>query len=90
MIEKKPFFSVLIPLYHKQNHVKETIETVLQQTFQDFEIVVVNDGSKDESVQVVETIKDERIRLMPNYFESVVKGELIVWTSATCIPKKCL
>ena len=62
--DKKPFFSVVIPLYNKQNHVKETIETVLNQTFQDFEIVVVNDGSTDKSVKVVESINDNRIRLI--------------------------
>lgn len=62
--EAKPFFSVVIPLYNKQNYVKETIETVLSQTFQNFEIVVINDGSNDDSVKVVESIQDERIRLI--------------------------
>ncbi len=62
--EKKPFFSVVIPLYNKQSHVKETIETVFNQTFQDYEIVVVNDGSTDESAKVVESLQDNRIRLI--------------------------
>lgn len=62
--ENKPFFSVVIPLYNKQNHIKETIETVLNQTFQDFEIVVVNDGSKDNSYNVVKLIQDDRIRII--------------------------
>ena len=60
----KPYFSIVIPLYNKQSHVKETIQTVLAQTFQDFEIVVVNDGSKDDSVKIVEAIQDDRIRLI--------------------------
>lgn len=164
----KPFFSVVIPLYNKQSHIKETIESVLNQTFQDFEIVVVNDGSKDDSAKIVESIQDNRIRLIhqenagvsvarnrgikeaisdyvafldaddlwkidyletiydliqkhpnaglyatayemqsknktrklkikgfefnegiiPNYFESIVKGDYIVWTSVVCVPKK--
>jgi glycosyltransferase involved in cell wall biosynthesis len=64
MSKANPYFSVVIPLYNKQSHVKETIETVLSQTFQNFEIVVVNDGSKDDSVKIVQTIQDERIRII--------------------------
>ena len=64
MSENKPFFSVVIPLYNKQSHVKETIESALTQTFQGFEIVIVNDGSTDDSVKIVESIKDNRIRVI--------------------------
>lgn len=64
MNEKKPFFSVIVPLYNKQNHVKDTIKSVLEQSFKDFEIVVVNDGSTDESMKVAESIEDNRIRLI--------------------------
>lgn len=64
MNQDKPFFSVVIPLYNKQNCVKKTIETVLNQTFQNFEIVIINDGSKDESVNVIKSIKDMRIKLL--------------------------
>lgn len=60
----KPFFSIVIPLYNKQSHVKETIETVFDQTFQDFEIVIINDGSTDESVKIIESIQDNRIQLL--------------------------
>ncbi len=167
----KPYFSVIIPLYNKEKHIKETIETVLSQTFQDFEIIVVNDGSKDNSLKIIESIEDRRIRIInqdnqgvsvarnegireakapyiafldaddlwlndflenihqmtisfpnagiyatsyelvdnkgvhkpinikalpnknyigiiPNYFKSVALGDLLVWTSAVCIPKK--
>lgn len=62
--DKKPFFSVVIPLYNKQSHVKETIKTVFNQTFQNYEIVVVNDGSTDESVKIVKSLQDNRIRLI--------------------------
>lgn len=56
-------FSVLIPLYNKEKHIKETLNSVLAQTFQDFEIIVVNDGSTDNSLFEVSNIKDERIKL---------------------------
>jgi glycosyltransferase involved in cell wall biosynthesis len=64
MIENKPYFSVVMPLYNKQSHVKEAIETVLIQTFQDFEIIVVNDGSKDDGVKIIEDMQDSRIRII--------------------------
>ncbi|RFC55320.1 glycosyltransferase family 2 protein [Brumimicrobium aurantiacum] len=57
-------FSVVIPLYNKEQSITETIQSVLNQSFQEFEIIVVNDGSKDRSVEVVKQIKDQRIRLV--------------------------
>lgn len=57
-------FSVVIPLYNKELSIRNTIQSVLKQTFQDFEIVVVNDGSTDSSASVVESFKDPRIRLI--------------------------
>lgn len=83
----KPYFSVVIPLYNKQSHVKETIQTVLAQTFQDFEIVVVNDGSKDDSVKIVQSIEDRRIRIIhqENQGVSVARNKGIKESSAEYI-----
>jgi len=53
--------SIVIPLYNKRDTIISTIESVLRQTYQDFEIVIVDDGSTDYSLQQVETIKDSRI-----------------------------
>jgi glycosyltransferase involved in cell wall biosynthesis len=64
MNKNQPIYSVVIPLYNKQRHIKDTIDSVLNQIYQDFEIVVVNDGSTDDSAKVVESIKDDRIRLI--------------------------
>lgn len=57
----QPFFSVVIPLYNKEKHIKKTIKSVLNQEFKYFEIIVVNDGSTDDSLKKVEEIKDSRI-----------------------------
>ena len=57
-------FSVVIPLYNKELSISNTIQSVLDQTFQNFEIVIVNDGSTDNSVKEVEKFDDKRIRLI--------------------------
>ncbi len=57
-------FSVIIPLYNKQNYIKRTIESVLNQTIKDFEILIIDDGSTDDSVNIVASITDGRVRLI--------------------------
>ncbi|MCC2591357.1 glycosyltransferase family 2 protein [Chryseobacterium sp. MFBS3-17] len=57
-------FSVVIPLYNKQESIYNTIKSVLNQTYTNFEIVLVNDGSTDNSLEVVEKIIDPRIRII--------------------------
>jgi len=56
--------SVVIPLFNKENTILRAISSVLNQTFQNFEIVVVNDGSTDNSVIKVEGVNDSRIKLI--------------------------
>ena len=56
--------SVVIPLYNKEKQIANTLQTVLSQTYQDFEIVIVNDGSTDNSVVEVEKVQDSRIRII--------------------------
>lgn len=56
--------SVVIPLYNKEKQIAHTLQTVLNQTFKDFEIIIVNDGSTDNSVSEVEKIQDSRIKII--------------------------
>ena len=56
--------SVIIPLYNKETSIATALRGVLAQTYQDFEIVVVDDGSTDGSAAIVETFDDSRIRLI--------------------------
>lgn len=59
-----PKFSVVIPLYNKAKSIRSTVESVLAQTFVDFELLIVNDGSTDGGGDAVCTMKDPRIRLI--------------------------
>lgn len=56
--------SVVIPLYNKEQFIQHTLEAVLGQTYQDFEIVIVDDGSTDNSVSEARKVNDTRIRIV--------------------------
>lgn len=57
-------FSVVIPLYNKAQSIKSTLQCVLNQTSGEFEVLIIDDGSTDESVARVNEFSDSRIRLI--------------------------
>jgi glycosyltransferase involved in cell wall biosynthesis len=59
-----PKVSVIIPAYNAMNYLPATMGSVLNQTFDDFEVIVVNDGSSDETEQWVSQIKDPKVKLI--------------------------
>jgi glycosyltransferase involved in cell wall biosynthesis len=63
-----PFFSIIIPLYNREKTISRAIESILNQTFQDFEIIVVDDFSTDQSAEIVHKLKilDARIKYIKN------------------------
>ncbi|MBD1821330.1 glycosyltransferase family 2 protein [Cyanobacteria bacterium FACHB-DQ100] len=54
---------MIIPAYNAEKTIRETIESVLNQTFKDFEVVVVNDGATDKTLEIVQSICDPRIKV---------------------------
>lgn len=60
--------SVTMPAYNASKYIRETLDSLLAQTYKDFEIIVVDDGSTDDTVQIVEEYvkKDDRVRLIKN------------------------
>lgn len=62
MNRNNPKISVIIPLYNHEKYIKEAIYSVLEQTFSDLELIIINDGSTDRSEDVVKSITDDRIK----------------------------
>lgn len=63
---KDDLISIIIPVYNAEKFLDETINTVLNQTYKNFELILVNDGSKDKSVDVIKKYNDKRIKLIDN------------------------
>lgn len=87
-----PAISVILPVYNGEKTLRATIDSVLQQTFADFELIVINDGSQDGTLEVLATIQDSRIQVF-SYSNSGVsisrnrgileaKGEYIAFIDA--------
>lgn len=58
------FFTVIIPLYNKENHIENTLKSVLNQSFTDYEILIIEDCSTDNSKQKAELIISEKIKII--------------------------
>lgn len=88
---KKPILTVVMPIYNGEKHVREAIDSVLNQTFTDFEFIIINDGSTDQSLEAVSSFADKRIRLLSNDKNRGIpysrnrglkeaKGDFLCWT----------
>lgn len=59
-----PYFSIIIPVYNREQYIVRAINSCLSQDFDDFEIIAVDDGSSDGSVEVLKSFNDPRLRLI--------------------------
>lgn len=82
-----PLISVVIPVYNGEKTIRETLESLLNQTFTDFEALVINDGSQDATLDVVASFKDSRIKVFsyPNSGPSASRNRGIALASGEYI-----
>jgi glycosyltransferase involved in cell wall biosynthesis len=58
-----PLISVILPVYNGEKTIRSTIESVLPQSFADFELIVINDGSQDKTLEIISAFDDPRIQV---------------------------
>lgn len=61
MTSSVPLVTVLMPVYNAAPYLEQAIRSILEQTFEDFEFLIINDGSKDASGEIIQSFKDKRI-----------------------------
>lgn len=68
-----PYFSIIVPVYNVKEYLEKCLESVLSQSFQDFECILIDDGSKDGSAQICDALaaQDKRIRVVHKENEGV-------------------
>jgi len=62
--ELNNYFSIIIPLYNKEEYIERAIKSILNQTYQNFEIIIVNDGSNDGGEKKAASFDDKRIKVI--------------------------
>lgn len=74
----RPVISIIMPVYNGEKYLRESIDSILSQTFTDFELLVVNDGSTDGSVEIIQYYEkqDPRVKLIHNRLGKGIAGAL--------------
>ena len=62
----KPFVSVVMSVYNGELFLKEAIDSILSQTYKKFEFIIIDDGSTDGSLNIINEYSDERIKILVN------------------------
>ena len=63
----KPFLiSIILPVYNAEEYIEECINSILIQTYKNFELLVINDGSTDNSINLIKSYNDQRIKIINN------------------------
>ncbi|MGK7872356.1 MAG: glycosyltransferase [Xenococcaceae cyanobacterium] len=80
-----PLISVIIPAFNAEKTIRETTQSVLDQTFSDFEVIVINDGSSDATAEIVSQFNDSRIKIFSHTNAGLAKSRN--WGIANSIGK---
>ena len=65
-MNKKPQVSIVMPVYNGEEYIKKTIESILSQTYSNYELLIIDDCGSDKSMEIVRSVNDERIRIISN------------------------
>ena len=65
-MNKRPTVTVLMPAYNAEKFIRDSIDSVLSQTYSDFELLIINDGSTDKTEEIILSYKDHRIVYVKN------------------------
>ena len=60
----KYLVSILMPVFNEQKYISEAIDSVLSQTYSDFELIIIDDGSIDKTAEIIKSYKDKRINFL--------------------------
>ena len=63
MIKDQPLVSIILSVYNDEKYIDKCLESIINQSFKNFELIVINDGSTDGSLNKIQSFEDERIRL---------------------------
>lgn len=98
---KSPKISVILPVYNSELYIKETLDSVLEQTYSDFELIIIDDCSTDATVSIIKNFSDNRIKLHEkeknsgytnslNFGFSIAQGEYIARIDGDdiCMPER--
>ena len=72
MASNEILFSIVIPTYNRANLIKRCIESVINQTYQNWEAIIVDNYSEDNTEEIVSSFNDERIRFYKNHNYGVI------------------
>lgn len=94
IVNKEPIVSVILPVYNGENYIQKAIESILNQSFSEFELIIVNDCSTDSTIEIIDFFsqKDSRIKILNNTSNKKLpaslnighkkaSGNFITWTS---------
>jgi glycosyltransferase involved in cell wall biosynthesis len=69
----QPIISVIIPVYNSQKYLDKAIKSILNQTFKDFELLIIDDGSSDDSIKIILSFNDDRIKIFRKEHRGLVE-----------------
>ncbi len=78
-MSSQPLISICIPAYNAEKFINETLESILNQTYQNLEIIITDDCSKDQTVSIINSFSDKRIKFYQNEKNLGVEGN---WNKA--------